>query len=159
MKYCIQNDVLHSDSPVCRRFSRDGMEVRTCTVVGLEFGVLVCTSTSFSTGARVLTSGTSLRLTTNGTAEHWNIGSLVKLEYRWHISETYHQWHCRILKHRQFGEVRIQMAHLWDRPPMPQQNSETSAVWWTLVRIHLVHLWDLPPMAQQNSETSAFGEL
>ena len=37
------------------------VRVNTCTVLGLELDVLVGTSTSVSTGTRVLTSGASLR--------------------------------------------------------------------------------------------------
>jgi len=45
------------------------VRVNTCTVLGLELDVLVGTSTSVSTGTRVLTSGASLRHTANGTAK------------------------------------------------------------------------------------------
>ena len=102
------------------------------------------------------------------------------VEYRWYISETYHKQHSKSMNHRQFGRilrvVEIQMIHLWDLAPMAQQNTETSAVWWTfkqntdstslrlstvvwwtlrVIRTLMVRLWDPAPIARQKSETSA----
>ena len=81
------------------------VRVNTCTVLGLELDVLVGTSTSVSTGTRVLTSGASLRHTANGTAKLWNIGSLM-------------MGFSRKADIHELTLAQEQVAHLWDPSSM-----------------------------------------